>query len=701
MRIARLCDEARASEGPVSTQILFERDTGTHWLELDAQPDGDTVTIYFTDLSPLGEAASDYLELESLFNVSLDVLCVASLDGYFTRINPMLVDLLGFSEDRLLSTPISEFVHPDDRRKLAEVQIALQSTETCGQELEIRCVCSDGSVRWISWNGVRHGIRVFGAARDITQRKRVEQELERQQERFALAITASSCGIWDWNIDTGEVWRSPRIAELLGYEPGELPALYEGWELRLHPLDHGPTHHALHQHLDHGAVYDVEYRLRMKSGAYRWLRSRGEAIRDHSGRPRRMTGTISDIDAQKRIELDLARAKAEAEAANLAKSRFLANMSHEIRTPMTAILGYSDLLNDPAIDEQERCEHIATIRRNGDHLLTLINDILDLSKIEADRIEVEAVEVSVVSIICEMMSTMRVRAKTKGIELEVKFATAIPDRIYTDPVRLRQILVNLIGNAIKFTATGSVRIVLAHDQRPSESSLLQFRVEDTGVGMTREQMSRLFQPFSQADSSTTRKHGGTGLGLTISQRLAKLLGGEIRVTSSAGRGSTFDLYLPVSPVDGVAFVDECIYTADPQSTQTVDAKTSLDGRILLAEDGLDNQRLIGRILRKAGLEVDVVDNGALACERIADRTSPHFDLILMDMQMPVLDGYSATRQLRDSGCDLPIIALTAHAMSGDRTKCFDAGCTEFATKPVNRRALLELITRFLPGEPRG
>ena len=388
-----------------------------------------------------------------------------------------------------------------------------------------------------------------------------------------------------------------------------------------------------------------------------------------------------------------------AESATQAKSEFLANMSHEIRTPMTAILGFSDvLLGD--LDKEENVSAATTIKRNGEYLLELINDILDLSKIEAGKLEVERIICSPGKVVGEVASLMRVRAEAKGLPLEIEYVGGIPETIMCDPTRLRQILINLVGNAIKFTESGSVRLVSRLVQGNARPPSMQFDIIDTGMGMTQEQASKLFQPFMQADASTTRKFGGTGLGLTISKRLAEMLGGDITISSTAGKGSTFSVTVETGPLDGVTILEN-VTEAVAESRQKVQVAAApavkLDCRILLAEDGPDNQRLISFVLKKAGADVTLAENGLIAHDKAlaAREAGEPFDVILMDMQMPIMDGYTATGKLREANYTSPIIALTANAMAGDDEKCRQAGCDGYATKPIDRAKLFGTIAGFL------
>jgi signal transduction histidine kinase/CheY-like chemotaxis protein len=400
---------------------------------------------------------------------------------------------------------------------------------------------------------------------------------------------------------------------------------------------------------------------------------------------------------------DLREYASKAEQATQAKSDFLANMSHEIRTPMTAILGFTDLLRAQIDqDNQELVAHTKTIKRNGEHLLSLINDILDMSKIEAGKLNIEQIAVAPDNVVCEVLSLMRVKAEEKKLPLSAELLTPVPRKIVCDPVRLRQILVNLVGNAIKFTEQGGVSIEVRYDEHMEE---LKFAVTDTGVGLTNEQVSRLFGAFEQADETTTRQFGGTGLGLHISQRLSTMLGGNITCNSTYGQGSTFTLTVYTGTVDSADLIpagsieDLPAAQKNEQPATTQDSNnTPLQGmKILLAEDGKDNQRLINHHLTKAGAEVTIVENGKLAVEALCVdgeitgplKTNPPFDLVITDMQMPEMDGYTEATLLRQKGCTMPIIALTAHAMKEDVKKCLDAGCDYYASKPVNKQVLID------------
>ena len=418
---------------------------------------------------------------------------------------------------------------------------------------------------------------------------------------------------------------------------------------------------------------------------------------------------VDGLEREKRGAALLGAAMEEAKAATEAKSEFLANMSHEIRTPMTAILGFADVLLEHGNLDQappERIEAAKTIKRNGEYLLGIINDILDLSKVEAGKMGVEHIACHPCRIVAEVASLVKVKADSKGLSFGIEYIGAIPETIHSDPTRLRQILINLIGNAIKFTEVGGVRLVTRFVEHP-DRPVMQLDVVDTGLGMTEEQVSGLFQPFTQADATTTRQFGGTGLGLTISKRFAEMLGGDIVVVDSQeGVGTRFRATVATGPLDGVKMLDDpmsaTLVATEGTAPKAAGGQPGLTGcRILLAEDGPDNQRLIAHVLKKAGAAVTVKENGKLAAEAALaarDQGDP-FEVILMDMQMPVMDGYEATGLLRRKGYAGPIIALTAHAMEDDRQKCIQAGCDDYATKPIDRAKLIEMIHKHLHTEP--
>jgi signal transduction histidine kinase/CheY-like chemotaxis protein len=414
------------------------------------------------------------------------------------------------------------------------------------------------------------------------------------------------------------------------------------------------------------------------------------------------------VGARGHLEEKVKERTLELERANRAKNEFLANMSHEIRTPMTAILGYAELCLAPDIPETDRRRYAEIIHQNGEHLLAVINDILDVSKIEAGRMTVEPTLCSPFEVAQEVRALLELRAREKGLELSVEMASPVPELVRTDPTRLRQILLNLLNNAIKFTDKGGVVLRFgmeggSTDTEAGAGEKLVFEVRDTGVGLTREQLERVFLPFVQADTSTTRKYGGSGLGLTISQTLARLLGGDLTCQSEPGRGSTFRVLIDPGPLQDVRRLEgfPASQTDDPPAALPSRAPgPEIRGRVLLAEDVVVNRRLISTILLRTGIHVEEAENGRVAVEKtLAARDAGEpFDIVFMDMQMPEMDGYDATTSLRQAGYLRPIVALTSHSMSSERQRCLDVGCDDYMTKPIDRLVLLQVLARFLPSQ---
>ncbi len=608
-----------------------------------------------------------------------------------------------------------DLCHPDDLKRFDELLERHFAGEADFYDCECRMKHKEGHWVWVhdrgrvvEWTDDGHPLRMTGTHIEITDRKRAEAELRDSEMRSRTLLEDSP--VCNKIIDLDSRLQYMSAAGLRQLKIPDIKPFYGC----IYPPDFYPESMRipLIEHLERakaGEISSVECPVLDMEGCEVWYHTTFVPARDNEGRVKYVIASSVDVTERKRAERQLqetntlleeqtARAgdmAAEAEMASAAKSEFLANMSHEIRTPMTAILGFAENLLDPDQPLSEKLNAVHTIRRNGELLLQIINDILDISKIEAGKLEVERIRCSPVQLIAEVKALMQVRADAKNLPFKVEYVGSLPETFESDPTRLKQILVNLIGNAIKFTETGGVRLITRYVDDGAEPNM-QFDVLDTGLGMTEEQVGKLFNAFAQADSSTTRKFGGTGLGLTISKRLAEKLGGDVTVESKPGQGSMFRVTVATGSLNGVTMLDDPT-TATVVQPETVTATNpnadKLDCRILLAEDGVDNQRLISFILKKAGADVTIVENGKLALDAaLAARDGGHaFDVILMDMQMPVMDGYEATGQLRREGYAAPIIALTAHAMASDRKKCIRAGCDDYATKPINRAKLIEMI----------
>jgi PAS domain S-box-containing protein len=537
--------------------------------------------------------------------------------------------------------------------------------------------------------------RVLGVAVDTSRRTQAEHQLRMSEERWELALRGNNDGLWDWNARTDEVFFSRRWKQMLGFEDHELKNSTAEWEGRIHPDDLLRVRAHLQKHLRHETdFYTNEYRLRTKDGSYRWVLARGQALWDEEGRAVRMVGSHTDITDRKLAEEAWQHAKEQAEMASRAKSEFLANMSHEIRTPMNGVLGMIELVLDSELAQEQR-EFLDTAKHSAHSLLSLINDILDLSKIEAGKVELVRMPFSIRLGVDEAVRMLVVTARQKGLTLNIDIAADVPDCLMGDPVRLRQILSNLVGNAIKFTDRGYVTVRVGIEQQATAGATLHFLVRDTGIGIPEEQQACIFEPFRQADGSMTRRHEGTGLGLAICTRLVQLMGGRLWVESRAREGSTFHFTAQAGDEKqpGIAAArDVSTLAASVQS----DSASSL--RVLVAEDNTVNQSLIRSVLKKEGHLVQLASNGG---EVLAALQGFQFDLILMDVQMPGMDGFEATAAIRKAekltGSHVPIVAITAHAMQGDRERCLEAGMDEYLTKPIDLAKLRAMLRKWSRG----
>jgi PAS domain S-box-containing protein len=444
---------------------------------------------------------------------------------------------------------------------------------------------------------------------------------------------------------------------------------------------------------------DVHLEVRARNGTRYALRANCSPILDARQRLQAVVLSFQDVTELERRGQALRAAKELADAANEAKSRFLANMSHEIRTPMNAILGFSEVLRRGGLrDESEAQKHLAIIHSSGRHLLNLINDILDLSKVEAGRLEAECLPTAPHQVAREVVQTLAGRAAEKGLGLALEIPEPLPVRITADPARLRQIVTNLVGNAIKFTDAGGVRVVLRLEAaRAPLGPRYRVDVVDTGIGIPADRLESVFEPFVQAESSTTRRFGGTGLGLTISRGFARAMGGDIDIASEPGAGTTFSLWLPLEPSALHELCAPEALAAEPTGDTAAQARQWRfpPRRVLVVDDGVENRELVHVLLEQVGLTVLDAENGAVALERVAEGG---LDLVLMDMQMPVMDGATATRTLRERGCALPILALTANVMKGYEQQLAQAGFTGALTKPIDVDALLQALAPLLGGE---
>lgn len=644
------------------------------------------------------EALKSEYAFKNMINISPQLIWTSGRDKKCNYFNQSWLAFTGRTLEQELGFGWTEGVHKNDLDR------CLKTYETAFDQripfqMEYRLKTKDSEYKWVEdhgkpWFNERGEFQGYiGSCSDISERKETELKLIETSKRFELAVNGSSDGIWDWpDIKKNEQWWSPRLYQLLGHEQDEVEASMSHLIYLLHPHDREKAIQALHSHFEYNEPFDIEYRLKTKSGVYRWFHSRANTERDEEGNAYRMAGSLTDITSRKKAEENISTALKKAEQATATRSQFLANMSHEIRTPLTAMLGFADALLDGSIPAKEKKSILRTIISNGEHLLALINDILDFSKIDAGALLIEKTSFSLLQAIDEIKSLLEPRAVEKGIHLRCEYEWPLPKVIQSDSLRLKQIFINLIGNAIKFTEKGSVWINVSFDK---VTNVLSCNVKDSGIGLSESQIENLFKPFLQADPSTSRKFGGTGLGLSISHQLVQMLGGQIYVKSELNKGAHFWFEIPLPDVKESDLIHESLPMKEKITPKKSDEYPTLKGKVLIAEDVRANQRLLEVILKKSGLELTFVENGIQA---LAATQKESFDLIILDMQMPEMDGYDTATQLRSEGYTVPIVALTANAMREDIDKCIKSGCNIHLGKPFEKDKIFKTLEFYLSGK---
>lgn len=527
--------------------------------------------------------------------------------------------------------------------------------------------------------------KLRGTCQDVTEEVNSTKELNEVKTRLVVALEGANIGIWEWDISSNFLSWDKQMFTIYGKKRGDFKNAYEDWKNSVHPDDFEKVSIDLEYALKTNSDFNSEFRIIAEDGTVRYVYGRAKVIADENKKPIKMIGINWDITKIKLNELDLKRTRAEALQSSVAKAQFLANMSHEIRTPLNGIIGMSNLLGGTSLDDQQR-EYLEHVIQSSSMLLALVNDILDLSKIESGNIELEHIDFNLEQTLDYIISSLSYTAKNKGIELTM--SSDLPDHLWLkgDPSRLKQVLLNLTSNAIKFTNEGSVKIQTKVISKKDSSLKIRIEVTDTGIGISESQQEKLFQNFSQADASTQRKFGGTGLGLAISKLLVEKMKGNIGIISKLGEGSTFWIEIDFSlGVEGVNHTNE----------EHLDNKEAKNIKILVAEDNIINQKVAKATLAKMGYECQIVGNGIEAIQILQNIS---FDLILMDCQMPEMDGLEATAEIRKSNSafsDIPIVAMTANAMKEDRERCLMAGMNDYITKPIIFSELSKVIEKWI------
>lgn len=616
---------------------------------------------------------------------------LVSPQGRWLKVNKALCEIVGYSEAELLSLDFQSITHPDDLKADLDHIRRLLDGEIKTYQLEKRYIQKSGKTVWIKVNValVRNEegrpLYFISQMQDITASRRTLEELNRF---FRIARDIICVAGMD-----GYFKRvNPAACELLGYSEPQL--LAKPFEEFILPEDRDATHKEVVRLQSGEPVISFENRYRCADGSVKWISWHASPIVSEN----LIYAIGRDVTEQRNAVESIVEARRAAEAASRAKSAFLANMSHEIRTPLTTIFSFADMLLIPDLPLADRLDSVHTIRRNGEHLLSVINDILDVSKIEAGQMQVDFRETSLSVIFADLGSLMRHRASQKNLEFRIAARSRLPEIIRTDPTRLRQILFNLVGNAIKFTEKGSITVAVELIHTP-DGDKLAISVSDTGIGMTADEVKTLFSPFATSEQPHARRFGGAGLGLTISKRLTEMLGGDITVRSEVGVGTVFIVTVSTGDLTGVKFLEQF---GDIIVTRGADAKDapSVSGRVLLVEGSRDTRRLIEFHLTNMGLVVEHAEDGKHAREMVlAAAKNRSYDLVLMDMQMPDVDGLAAVTSMRIAGYTGPILALTANVMEKDRERCLSVGCDHFLAKPIQLDTFHKTVMFYLRRDP--
>ena len=645
------------------------------------------VSILFQNINQKKRAEEALKAYKNLFDVSLDPVCIMTYEGVFKLVNPAFSKILGYEEDTYLNKPLVNFVHPDDIPVLYEARKRVKYKKVSVDELELRFKNKEGDYMTFLWssNVDRENDLLYCIAKDITQQKIDGARIRESEKLLREAQETAKMGSWTCDLDkktvawTKETYRIYGVGDDFQPSPMKSKMFYDEASLAKY-------NELWKKGLEGNFSFDEVLGITTPKGAHKWVRIIGKPYFTEE-RGRLYMGTIQDITEERNAALELEKAKVEAEKATLAKTQFLSTMSHEIRTPMNAVIGLTHLLlqENP---RQDQLDNLQTLKFSAENLLSLINDILDFSKIEAGKIEFEKISFKLIDLVNSIKHSMQYKAEEKGIKLKLEVDEGIPANVKGDPTRLAQVLNNLVSNAVKFTSKGYVKVSIRNLGQDGEGIKLRFSVRDTGIGIPEKKLSSIFESFSQASSSTTREYGGTGLGLAITKKLLELCGSTIEVKSKENVGTEFAFDLRLELPDSSEKVAKTYVTEDL-------AEQNWSGNILLAEDNKVNVKIACKFLKKWGLEVDVAENGLVAVELAKNKK---YDLVLMDLQMPVMDGYEATKRIRGMYPDIPIIALTASALLEVKAEAIAAGMSDYASKPFNPTELRKKINQFLASE---
>ena len=628
-------------------------------------------------------------------NESSDLVCIADFDCYFKVVNPAFDKILGYSKEELLAKPFIYFVHPEDLEKTkSEVQFLKNGSSSV--DFENRYITKSGALVYLQWKANLNSSNnlIYAIARDVTETRKTQQKLLSSERSLNEAQKIARIGSWDFNLVTQELNWSNELYEIFEIQnkPNN-PNLYAEYLSHFAPEDAELLNANVANTIANNVPYEMEHEIVFENQKKKWVFCTGVPIVDETHTVIALKGVVQDITQKKQID-ETIKAKDKAEAANKAKSDFLANMSHEIRTPLNGIVGFTDLLLKMNFDK-DQLEYLNMVNESANTLMDIINNILDFSKIEAGKLELDFEEIDLHELSHQIINLFKYEANYKQIELIINIDALVPQYVIGDSIRLKQIVLNLLSNAMKFTFFGHIKLNVDLVDENDGFSKIKFSVKDTGIGIKIKNQKKIFQSFVQADSSTTRKYGGTGLGLSISNQLLGLKNSELKLNSTFGEGS--DFFFTIEFKKGNEKMEKLPFIPEIKTENNNEgSKLSSDLKILIAEDNKINMLLAKTLIKKIFDKCTIIEaaNGYEAVQKVQTAIP---DIILMDIQMPILNGYDAALEIRklNKFDHIPIIALTAGVLSGEKERCLEHGMSDYISKPINRLELEETVLKWL------